>query len=134
MDPLTLYAFVSAMMSAISVWQQERAYKLAREEFDRKYKLALESPELAQQARQFAALVPQRTYDLLEKRVQRCWEEFDKKIDPDRGSGVDRQLAESEVRECLCGELRTLYRLNGSIPQGPFRDWWNQYACGPVII
>ena len=120
------------MMAAISVWQQERNYKLTKAEYDRVYKESQESPEILAEAEILAKLLPPKTLDLLHQRVDACWEEFDESInsEADRDSADD---AEINLEDCVCSELRRIKRLNGDVPKGKLRDWWNHYGCGPLI-
>lgn len=133
MEPVTVIAAISALMAALGVWQKERDYLMTRREFGRVYQEALQSPEIRAEAKTLAALLPQGTIDILGDRVERCWNEFDSKIDPNRGNMGDPAQAEPELEQCICNELRSMKRLNGTIPPGKFREWWNHYGCGPYI-
>lgn len=55
------------------------------------------------------------------------------KIDPERGGISHPKQAEPELEECICEELRSIKRLNGTVPKGKQRNWWNHYGCGPYI-
>lgn len=133
MEPVTVIAAISALMAALGVWQKERDYRKTKQEYVRVFRESLESPEVRAEAKTLAALLPQRTIDLLGARVERCWNDFDGKIDPDRGNMGNPAQAEPELEQCICNELRSMKRLNGTIPQGKFREWWNHYGCGPYI-
>ncbi len=134
MEPATIIAAVSAIMAAIGVWQKERDYKLTKAEYKRVYKESLTSKSIIREAEIVASLLPQQTLDLLGKRVEMCWEEFDEKIDPERGGISNPRHAEPDLENCICEELRSIKRLNGTIPDGKLKNWWNNYGCGPYIV
>jgi hypothetical protein len=133
MEPITIIAAISAMMAAIGVWQKERDYKSTKAEYKRVFEESLRSEEVFREAAIVARLLPKRTLDILGKRVEQCWDDFDKKIDPQRGRIDNPKNAEPELELCICEELRSIKRLNGTVPEGKLRNWWNNYGCGPYI-
>ncbi|MFN3239562.1 MAG: hypothetical protein ACE37D_21265 [Pseudomonadales bacterium] len=133
MEPVTIIAAISAMMAAIGVWQKERDYNSTKAEYSRVFEESLRSDEIQREANFVASLLPQNTLDLLGERVDQCWEDFDAKIDPKRGDISNPRDAEPELELCVCEELRSIKRLNGTVPEGKLRNWWNNYGCGPYI-
>ena len=133
MEPVTIIAAISAMMAAIDVWQKERDYKQTQAEYKRVYEESLSSEEIFREAEIVASLLPKKTLDFLGKRVEQCLDEFDQKIDPSRGVISNPRDAEPELEQCICEELRSIKRLNGTVPEGKLRNWWNNYGCGPYI-
>ena len=133
MDAITIIAAINAIMAAFGIWQKERDYKLTRNEYKRVYEESVRSEEIIAEARLVAEMLPQKTLDILGRRVEQCWGEFDEKIDPDRGAISNPKEEEPELENCICEELRSIKRLNGTVPQGKLRTWWNNYGCGPYI-
>jgi len=134
MEPEIIIAAISATMAAIGVWQKERDYKHTKQEYNRVYQESLSSESVLIEARYISERLPKRTLDLLGARVERCWDDFDEKIDPDRGNISNPKDAEPELEDCICEELRSIKRLEGTIPDGKFKNWWNNYGCGPYIV
>lgn len=132
MDPVLVISGMSAMMAALGVWQRERDYLLTKETHARVLRESQSNPDILNEARLVASLLPERTLDLLGSRVKACWEEFDRAISPG-GGVIDPASAEPKLEKCICSELRSIKRLNGSIPSGKMREWWNHYGCGPYI-
>jgi len=133
MEPITIIAAISGMMAAIGIWQKERDYKSTKAEYKRVYEESLHSEEIFREAEIVARLLPRKTLDILGKRVEQCWDDFDEKIDPERGRIDNPKYAEPELENCICEELRSIKRLNGTVPEGKLRNWWNNYGCGPYI-
>ncbi len=44
---------------------------------------------------------------------------------------IDRDQADIDAAECMCGVLRAIIRYNKrKLPDnGPFKDWWDSYSC-----
>lgn len=120
-------------MAALGVWQKERDYKRTRETYQTVLAESLRSIEIQNEARLVATLLPQLALDLLGERAERCWGEFERAINPAAGNAPNPAQAEPQLELCLCTELRSIKRLNGTIPPGKLREWWNHYGCGPYI-
>ena len=120
-------------MAALGVWQKERDYRRTRETYRAVLSESLRSPEIREEAYALSNLLPERTLDLLGQRAERCWGEFERAIDPEAGNVRNPREAEPKLELCLCNELRSIKALNGTIPPGKLREWWNHYGCGPYI-
>lgn len=129
-EPTTIIAAISAAMQSIQTWvsvrDARRTSNTARIGFERTYRAKLAKTQSAR----LKQLIPEDVLKLLEDRIERCWERYRHIIDPNTGSTPDEiDDATKALKECICKELNRIFELNGFIPAGKLRQWWNSYCC-----
>jgi hypothetical protein len=129
-DPSTLVALFSAALQSIQTWYQVRDSSRAREAFDRCLANARTDPQIQQQNQIVEALIPADILDSLVDRVRQCWTDYQETLDGGTIPEIDR--ATEGIKGCLCRELARIKNLNGDIPDGELRKWWNAYCNKPA--
>ena len=125
LSPEVVIAGISATMQAIQTWIQFRDRKRAVEPLKR-----IEvTPAIADEAQRLQSVVPMEVLVKLRERAERCWTKYTSTLDDDSYLPDEIDKATHAVRQCICRELRRIYKLNGSIPPGKLLDYWKQYQC-----
>ena len=122
-----LVATMSAGMQAIDLWlnfKDRLRAKTALASAD-----AIQSQPQNLQAAQQLLLIPQDLLDTFSSRVQRCFDNYKKVLDDEAYLPGEIDDATNALKRCVCRELSRLNSVNGSIPFGPMRNWWEQYQC-----
>jgi hypothetical protein len=129
-DPSTLVAMFSAALQSIQTWYQVRDSRRARNAFDNRLAEARTDPQIQQQGQTLATLIPPDILKSMSDRVWQCWTDYKETLDGGTIPEVDR--AADGIKKCLCRELRRINDLNGNIPDGELRKWWNAYCNNPA--
>lgn len=129
MDPTLIISGFSAALQAVQTWLQFRDRKRAAVAFKSRYTEAQTEPKIQQQAATLRTLVPQNILDVMGKRVQNCWDNYETVLENDKkylpgqvDDATDAMIA------CACRELNRIYKLNKNIPEGPLRDFWEAHC------
>ncbi len=143
MNPELVVSTISAFLSTIGVLQTERAYRADkhsreyqgivrtfRRQFRNERSILARDPQIQLEAASLVALLPSGTIEKFGDRIDGCIGAFDAAIDSSSPTVLGD--AEKQLAECICTNLKTLKRTNGTIPPGKLRDFWKQYDCGPI--
>lgn len=124
-----IIAAINGLLAAIAVWQAERDYRLAQAAYEREFARTLVDPETEKRATRLSGVLPERVARNFRKNIEKCWDQFGKciqgKMDPE-----ELRDCESANRACICGNLKSLLRSNGCLPQD-LEPLWIQFDCGP---
>lgn len=122
-----IVATVSAGMQAVELWLNLK---------DRiKAKIAIEQAETMQaepaiqEAAQRLLIIPKELLDTFNGRVDRCFTNYKDVLNDEQYLPKEIDDATEALKRCVCRELKRLHSVNGSIPEGPLRTWWEQYQC-----
>jgi hypothetical protein len=128
MDPALIISGISAVLKAIDTWVKYKDSQRAANEFAGRLRQAQADPNVQQQGRTLANIVPQPILDSMGARVQKCWDNYNDVL---KGGYLPGEIddATRDVKACICRELRRLHSLNGSIPAGELSAWWSQYCA-----
>ena len=129
-DAVTFIAGVSGVLQAVQAWYASRSHAEARSAFDRAFSLARSSPEVAEEASAISRVVPQKVFDDLAERAQRCWTKYEEVLNGDYLPAEVDEATEA-VKQCICRELRRLISLGEPLPRGKLAQWWVAY-CRPA--
>ena len=122
-----LFSGISAVASAIQVWEFTQDKVKAGLAFDDTYKKTLASPESHEAAKQLVAIIPPDVIKDLEGRADTCWTGYRKVLGGDYLPDEVEKATDS-VKGCVCRELRRIDDLNGSIPDR-WKGQWNRFKC-----
>jgi hypothetical protein len=82
-----------------------------------------------EQSYELRKLLPARVLETMERRIESCWDRYCYTIDPDTGSTPQEiDAATRALKHYICQELKRIIELNGSLPPGKLRDWWDGYC------
>ena len=121
------FAGISAVASAIQVWQFTRDKVKASLAFDETYTNTLASPESKEAAQQLVDVVPHEIVKDLEGRADKCWTRYRKVLGGDYLPDEIDEATDS-VKGCVCRELRRIDELNGFIPDR-WKSQWERFKC-----
>lgn len=128
-EPTVIIAAISAAMQSIQTWVTVRDAKKANRTAQMGYERTSNAKLAKTQSARLKKLIPESVLKLLEDRIEKCWERYRHIIDPATGSTPEEiDKATKALKECICRELNRVYELNGSIPSGKLREWWNLYG------
>jgi hypothetical protein len=128
-----IIAAASAAMQAIQTWLAFRDRKRAAKTYDVALSSALSDVTTAEESHLLTTVVPLHILISLAGRTDNCFNRYSEILKSDQEylpSEVDD--ATLALKRCVCRELRRIYELNGSIPPGKLREWWNLYRCAEV--
>jgi hypothetical protein len=125
-----IVAALWAGTQAIESWASHRDRQRARIALSGALESAATSATIRREAESLASAVPPGVLDAMTQRVQQCWQRLEHAMrsDDDLPPG-EIDVAIIHVRGCICGELRRILQLNGALPEGPMRIWWERF-CG----
>jgi hypothetical protein len=124
-----IIAIIHAGMTAVDMWVREQDRKRAVREADGAYSEIVRSPRLKRDAQLLESVVPPEVLEAMATRVKNCWKSYmDVLKDEDDYLPKEVDAATTAVQKCICRELRRIHQLNGEIPPGPMREWWNRYC------
>lgn len=131
--PLTtdIHEFIrdfNAIKAAVDEWGYSRNERRLKSILARGKNIAINN-QLKSEADQLMELVPVTIIESIEGRVRRCWDRYEEILNSDRFLPGEIDEATEAVIKCICRELKRLLRLNGEIPSGIMRRWWNEYSC-----
>lgn len=128
MDANTLFAAVSALIDAITLWRSARDRRQAANTLEREFERVEKRSNLEAVAIQ--DLVPSELLEVMSARVLDCFEKYHRILKNDKEFfPEDIDGATNTVILCVCRELHRIYKLNQHIPPGKLSDWWNGYKC-----
>jgi len=127
LDPSILISIFSAALQSVQTWFQVRDSKRAADAAKLQFQHAQTDPRMRAQADLLIQLVPSEVLQLMIGRVNGCWDDYSAVLSGEfLPNEVDK--ATLSIKACLCRELKRIYDLNGSIPEGPLRSWWENYC------
>ena len=128
-EPTLIIAAISAALQAVRTWLSVRDVKKTNRKARTGYKRTAGAKLAREQGDRLEKLLPADILATMEKRIESCWEQYRTVIDPESGSTA-REIDEAtrDLKKCLCSELKRIHDLNGSIPAGKLRDWWEQHC------
>lgn len=132
-EPSIIIAAFSAAMQTIQTWFAARDARKASKKANSAYKRTHEAKLAVTEGNRLSRIVPDDVLQAMEQRVMNCWQRYRDVMDPNQGrmpGEIDE--ATEALKRCLCEELRRINDLNGSIPSGKLRKWWETY-CGEEL-
>jgi len=127
---IAIVSTIQAILEGISVWQSERDLGRTNESFDQAFSRVREDPHTKDIAARLSAVLPQDVAQTFRENVQQCWDNF-KQCIYGKASEDDFIACEKSFRECVCANLRSMVRTNGSLPYD-LLNIWKQCACGVI--
>jgi hypothetical protein len=128
-DPSVIIAAVSAALQAVQTWIKFRDSHRASRTAERAFKRTADAKLAVTQAGRLRRVVPDDVLETIEQRVETCWDRYRHIIDPETGSTPSEiDKATQVLKRCICQELHRIQELNGSIPAGKLRQWWDTYC------
>ena len=118
----------NAIKAAVDEWGNSRNERRLKSILARGKNAAINN-QLESEVDQIMELVPVTIIESIERRVRRCWDRYEEILNSDRFLPGEIDEATEAVIKCICRELKRLLRLNGEIPSGIMRRWWNEYSC-----
>lgn len=67
--------------------------------------------------------------DTFSSRVKRCFDKYAMVLKDNDYLPGEIDDATEALKKCVCRELHRLQEVNGNIPHGILRNYWNQYRC-----
>lgn len=128
MEPGLIIAAISATMQAIDLWKKSRDKNSTKEAFSKVESLK-DSPEIQEEANQLRLLIRPDILDSFENRIQICMNRYKKVIDSVEFLPQELDEATEALLKCICRELNRILKINGEIPNGVLKDYWEQYNC-----
>jgi hypothetical protein len=111
MEPAMLFiALVTGIMQGVQTWLALRDRTAARRAQERAYIQTLQAPETRNRAERLMAIVPLKTIDLLRRRVQNCYDRFNKMLENDKKYFPQdlSEAAEKALPNCVCTNLKMI--------------------------
>lgn len=127
MDALVFVSGISAVLQAIDVWITERSSRAAARVYTLQVGKAQKDADLQSQATALSSVIPKKVLSAMVRRVQQCWDKYLKVLE---GGYLPDEIDEATeaVKKCICRELNRIVQLNGSVPTGVLRLWWDSYC------
>ena len=128
-DPTLIIAAISAALQAVRTWISMRDVRKTDRRARTGYRRTAEAKLAREQGGRLKRILPADILSTIEKRIDTCWDRYRLVINPDTGSTA-REIDEAtqDLKRCICTELKRIYDLNGSIPAGKLREWWELYC------
>lgn len=127
---IALVATIQAILQGISVWRSERDALAAQRAYEIAFRETEESPATVDIATRIRTIFPQNVAQTFRKNIQKCWDIFNACI-----SGKTQEteiiVCENSLRDCMCANLSSMVRTNGSLPRD-LLDVWRQFNCGVI--
>ncbi|HEY9224536.1 MAG TPA: hypothetical protein VIP27_10350 [Variovorax sp.] len=133
MDPSLIVSGIAAVLQAAQTWVAFRDRRRAADTFAEGMAAGTSDAELALAAVQLTSIAPLEVLNALGARTEKCWTNYHEILVSPDGTYMPQEIDEAThaVKLCVCRELRRLRSINGSLPQGKFQQWWDQYGCRP---
>jgi len=123
-----LISTISAAMQAIELWLTLRDRKKASAAIEQAASIR-QLPQVIEEARNLAMLIPSDILDTLSNRVDQCFKKYKVVLTDGQYLPAEIDEATEAVKACICRELRRIKSINGGIPIGVLNEYWNQYKC-----
>jgi len=125
-----IIAGVSAAMQAIQTWVAFRDRKQAAQAYDKTFQEALSDIKVAEESSLLVSIVPMHILIVLAGRTDDCFNKYSNVLKAE-GEFLPAEIDQATlaVKKCVCRELNRIYELNGSIPPGKLKQWWELYRC-----
>jgi NTE family protein len=128
-DPITLattlISGIKGVIDAVSVYQKERDYALARRAFEARQTAPSRPPE-----QDFiglvARVVPKHILAQHDVRIRNCWTTHSSALDPDNEN--DAVYAVKNLKACVCRELQAIKTYTGALPSD-LQERWEAFGC-----
>ena len=129
MEYALLISGIQAILAAIGVWQKERDHKKTQETYQEKFSETLNAPDIQIRVAKLQQVLPEKIAITFRKNLDACWESFNGCIE---GKSTDEEIVPCEEKNqtCICANLRSIVRNNGSLPPDIY-SLWMQFGCGP---
>jgi hypothetical protein len=131
MEPTIIISGFAAALKAVETWLKFRDSQRAAREFEINYAKAQTDASVKHQAVTLKSLIPAPVLNTMGKRTQECWDRYHVVLKEGNKKHLPSEIddATQALKACLCRELRRIYDLNGTVPEGDLSAWWNKY-CG----
>lgn len=121
-----MIAGVAAAFEAVQTWIAVRDRRLAAASLEAPESRRRDNPSLWDENRALLDAVPFDVLQTMEKRTRTCWERYHEVLkDDEKYLPEDIDKATKAVKACICRELQRIIDVNGSLPPGQLRRWWD---------
>jgi|SRR6185436_16760479 len=129
LTPDTIIAAISAVMQGIQTWISIKDRKRTGEVVNSTFSSELSNRDIMVESRTLQSIIPPEVMATLVGRVNKCWIGFNSALkSDDEYLPSEMDSATEAVKKCVCRELTRIYKLNGSVPEGILRKWWEMYC------
>ena len=128
MDASLIVAIISATMQAVDLWKTFRDRSKVKEAIDSVTALQ-RAPTTKVESDRLLLLIPNDLFETFSDRVKRCFNSYKEVLNDNKYLPGEIDDATEAVKRCVCRELKRLCSLNGNIPDGILKQWWDQYQC-----
>jgi type III restriction enzyme len=122
-----IVALVSASMQAVDLWLSVRDKGKAKQALQQVQTIQA-LPATKAEALNLVII----SEDLLvtfSERVKRCFDKYKEGLDDEHFLPGEIDDATKAMKRCVCRELKRLHSVNGSVPDGSLKQWWEKYRC-----
>jgi len=127
---VSLVATIQAILAGLSVWHSERDAAAARQTYQNAFQKTKRAPTTRDIAARIRAVLPQNVAQTFRDNIQKCWDLFNQCISG-KTQEAEIMTCETSLRNCMCANLASMVRINGSLPSD-LRDLWKQFNCGVI--
>lgn len=129
-DPALVIAAISAVSEAIQAWVSFKDRRRTADVLEKSAEIARSSPTVQKEAEVLSTLIPSDVFATMTQRVHRCWERYHDVVRSE-GDYLPEEIDEANqaVQRCICRELKRIHDLNGYIPEGILKKWWDAYCA-----
>jgi hypothetical protein len=125
-----IVAGIAATLQAVQTWYQARDSHRASTQMEKRVEKTT-NPDVSKAAAELATIVPQPVLDTIQKRLDKCWTQYQSVLErPREYTPAEIDDATAAVVKCVCREVMRVHDLNGGhIPEGPMKEFFKRHNC-----
>jgi hypothetical protein len=128
---IILIAAFRGIFHGIQTWLQYKDRKKTKKAQESAYEETLRADKTRVVAKKLISIVPERTMELLKKRVEKCYKKFNRMLE-NEDEFFEEDItgaARNALPACVCRNLGTIVDVAGEIPDEELKEAWGEYKC-----